>query len=68
MKVSLNAAKLNAGGLNFLEFVDLAARHGFDGVDFGIGAAMKAGYARRQSVLAEKLYGRKGSRTGGLRP
>jgi sugar phosphate isomerase/epimerase len=42
MKVSLNSAKLGAGNLSFLEFVDLAARHGFDGVDFSIGAAMKA--------------------------
>lgn len=42
MKVSLNGARLGADKLTFLEYVDLAARHGFDGVDFGIGAAMRA--------------------------
>ena len=42
MKTSLNGARLGADKLSFLEFVDLAARHGFDGVDFGIGAAMRA--------------------------
>ncbi len=42
MRTSLNGARLGAGGLSFLEFVDLASRHGFDGVDFGIQAAMKA--------------------------
>ena len=41
MKTSLNGAGLNAGGLGFAGFVELAARHGFDGVDFGIGAAQK---------------------------
>lgn len=41
MKVSLNGARLGADKLTFLEYVDLAARHGFDGIDFGIGAAMR---------------------------
>ena len=56
MKVSLNAAKLNAGGLNFLEFVNLAARHGFDGVDFGIGAAMKAAETLGNNPFSLKNY------------
>lgn len=43
MKTSLNGAGLNAGGLDLFGFADLAARHGFDGIDFGIGGAMKAG-------------------------
>ncbi len=42
MKVSLCGAGLGAGGLDFLGFVDLAARHGFDGVDFGVGGAQAA--------------------------
>jgi sugar phosphate isomerase/epimerase len=41
MKTSLNGAGLNAGKLSFAQFVELAARHGFDGVDFGIGGAQK---------------------------
>ncbi len=41
MKTSLNGAGLNAGKLSFADFVDLAARHNFDGVDFGIGGAQK---------------------------
>ena len=41
MKTSLNGASLGAGKLSFAEFVRLAARHGFDGVDFGIGGAQK---------------------------
>jgi sugar phosphate isomerase/epimerase len=48
MKLSLNGARLGAEKLSFAEFVDLAARHGFSGVDFGIGSAMK---------LAEELGG-----------
>jgi sugar phosphate isomerase/epimerase len=42
MKTSLNPARLGAGRLTFTEFVDLAARHGFDGIDFGLGAAVRA--------------------------
>jgi sugar phosphate isomerase/epimerase len=42
VKTSLNGARLGADKLTFLEFVDLASRHGFDGIDFGITAAMKA--------------------------
>lgn len=42
MKTSLNPARLGSNELSFTEFIDLAARHGFDGIDFGIGAAMKA--------------------------
>ena len=41
MKTSLNGAGLNAGKLSFAQFVELAARHGFDGVEFGIGGAQK---------------------------
>lgn len=43
MKTSLNGARLGAEKLSLAEFVELAARHGFDGVDFGIGAAQKLG-------------------------
>ncbi len=39
MKLSLNPARLSAGNLNLVQFVDLAARHGFSGVDTGVGAA-----------------------------
>ncbi|MBC8136629.1 MAG: sugar phosphate isomerase/epimerase [Fibrella sp.] len=39
MKLSLNSARLGAGNLNLMQFVDLAARHGFSGVDTGAGAA-----------------------------
>jgi sugar phosphate isomerase/epimerase len=40
MKVSLNSARIGSvSGL--LELVDIAAKHGFVGVDFGIGSAMK---------------------------
>ena len=42
MNLSLNSARLGADKLSFLEYVDLAARHGFNGVDFGIGAAQRA--------------------------
>ncbi len=42
MKLALNGAKLGADKLSFLEFVDLAARHGFAGVDMGLGGAQKA--------------------------
>lgn len=43
MKLSLNAARLGgAGRLPFTEYAALAARHGFDGIDFGITGAMKA--------------------------
>ena len=39
MKLSLNSARLGAGKLDLRAFVDLAARHGFSGVDTGVGAA-----------------------------
>jgi sugar phosphate isomerase/epimerase len=42
MKISLNPARLGAGSLSFTEFVDLAARYGFDGIDFSISAAIRA--------------------------
>ena len=42
MKTSLNGARLGADKLDFFQFVDLAARHGFDGVDFGMGSARAA--------------------------
>ncbi len=41
MKTSLNPARFGANGYSFKQFVDLASRHGFDGVDFGIGGAMR---------------------------
>jgi len=42
MKVSLCGAGLGAGGLDFLGFAELASRHGFDGIDFGVGGAQAA--------------------------
>ena len=62
MKLSLNGAGLGAGKLSFLEFADLAARHGFDGVDFGIGAAISAaetlgGISGLLDALKEKNIG-----------
>ena len=59
MRTSLNGARLGAGSLSFFEFVDLAARHGFDGVDFGIQSAMKAademgGIEEMKNYLAAK--------------
>jgi sugar phosphate isomerase/epimerase len=42
MKTSLNPARLGAGSLTFTEFVDLAARYGFGGIDFSISAAIRA--------------------------
>jgi sugar phosphate isomerase/epimerase len=41
MKTSLNPARLGANGYSFTQFVDLAARHGYDGVDFGISGTMR---------------------------
>ncbi|MBC8140302.1 MAG: sugar phosphate isomerase/epimerase [Armatimonadetes bacterium] len=38
MQLSLNSARMGAGKLNLEQFVDLAARHGFSGVDTGVGA------------------------------
>nr|CAA9276511.1 hypothetical protein AVDCRST_MAG63-3271 [uncultured Armatimonadetes bacterium] len=59
MKTSLNGAGLNARGLGFEGFVELAARHGFDGVDFGLGGAQKlaeerGGVEAVRDLLAEK--------------
>lgn len=59
MKISLCGAGLGAGALDFLGFVDLAARHGFDGVDFGVGGARQAaetlgGIDALRARLAEK--------------
>lgn len=67
MKTSLNPARLGAHGYSFKQFVDLAARHGFEGVDFGIGGAMRlveteggaeslAEYARSKGV-APAVFG-----------
>lgn len=56
MKTSLNGARLGADKLSFAEFVGLAARHGFDGVDFGIGAAMKLGEERGGGAEAVRAY------------
>jgi sugar phosphate isomerase/epimerase len=54
MKTSLNPAKLSADNLSLTEFIDLASRHGFDGVDFGIGAAQNAALSLGgPSVLAD---------------
>lgn len=39
MQLSLNSARMGADKLNLEQFVDLAARHGFSGVDTGVGAA-----------------------------
>lgn len=55
MKLALNGAKLGADKLSFLEFVDLAARHGFAGVDMGLGGAQKA-IEQLGSVDALKAY------------
>ncbi|MBC8101984.1 MAG: sugar phosphate isomerase/epimerase [Cytophagales bacterium] len=41
MKLSLNSARLGTNGYSFTQFVDLAARHGFEGVDFGLGGAVR---------------------------
>ncbi len=41
MKTSLNPARLGANGYSFKQFVDLASQQSFDGVDFGIGGAMR---------------------------
>jgi len=41
MKISLHPARMNAGSLSLAEFVDLAARHDFDAVEFSVGAARK---------------------------
>lgn len=59
MKTALNGAGLNAGGLGFEGFVELAARHGFDGVDFGLGGAKRmaderGGAGAVRDLLAEK--------------
>jgi sugar phosphate isomerase/epimerase len=57
MKTSLNPARLGANGYSFKQFVDLAARHGFDGVDFGIGGTMKLAEAEG-GVEAIREYAR----------
>jgi sugar phosphate isomerase/epimerase len=67
MKTSLNPARLGANGYSFTQFVDLAARNGFDGVDFGVGGTMRLAeteggaeglkeYARSRSV-APAVFG-----------
>ena len=58
MKVSLCGAGLG-GSTDFLGMLDLASKHGFDGVDFGIGGARSAietlgGLEAFQAHLAEK--------------
>ena len=42
MKTSLNSARLGTGDYTFTGIVDLAARHGFDGIDYGVTAARLA--------------------------
>jgi len=56
MKTSLNGAGLGAGKLSFAEFVQLAARAGFDGVDFGIGGAQKMADENGGSVEAVRDF------------
>lgn len=60
MKTSLNPARLGADSLSFTEFVDLAARHGFDGVDIGIGSAMRAGNDLGGSTTLNDYFKNKG--------
>ncbi|HVK03623.1 MAG TPA: hypothetical protein VM490_09115, partial [Armatimonadaceae bacterium] len=59
MKISLHPARMNAGSLSLAEFVDLAARHDFDAVEFSVGAARKlieekGSPDRVKALLAEK--------------
>ncbi len=59
MKISLNSARLGSDKLSFAEFVGLAAKYGFDAVDFGTGAASQliaeqGGASGAQDFLAEK--------------
>jgi len=59
MKISLNSARLGSDKLSFAEFVGLAAKYGFDAVDFGTGGASqlvadRGGAAGAQDFLAEK--------------
>ena len=42
MKVSLCGAGIGAGALDFRGFAELASRHQFDGIDFGVGGAVAA--------------------------
>ena len=42
MKTALNEAGLNENGLGWERLAALAARHGFDGIDFGVRALKKA--------------------------
>lgn len=60
MKTSLNGAGLGAGGLGLEGFVDLAARHGFEGVDFGLGAAKKLADERGGAGAVRDLFAQKG--------
>ena len=55
MRTSLNPARLGANRFSFLEYVDLAARHKFSGVDFSINAAMEAAQTM-QGVDALKAH------------
>ena len=60
MKTSLNPAGLNAGKLSLAEFLDLASRHGFDGVDFGIGSAQKVAGEGGGPEAVRALFAEKG--------
>ena len=60
MKTSLCGAGLNAGKLSLTEFADLAARHGFDGVDFGIGGAQKMAQERGGADAVRAFFVEKG--------
>jgi sugar phosphate isomerase/epimerase len=60
MKTSLNPARLGAGNLSFTEFVDLAARHGFDGIDFGMGAAVRTADAMGGAWVLKRYLDEKG--------
>jgi sugar phosphate isomerase/epimerase len=59
MKTSLNGAGLGAGTLGLAGFVDLAARQGFDGVDFGLGGAQKLADERGGAGAVRALFDEK---------
>ncbi|GAB4462220.1 MAG: hypothetical protein OHK0029_28690 [Armatimonadaceae bacterium] len=59
MKVSLNGAKLGVDKLSFAEFIELAAQHGYDGVDFSVSAAMRAAEERGGLEALAALFAEK---------
>jgi len=60
MQLSLNSARLGAGKLNIEQFIDLAARHGFSGIDTGVGAARQLVELRGDVVAANDYLLEKG--------